>query len=85
MPHRQTPKLYTLTYEHFPVPGDEGYLDTELRVFSSKQEAERYGREYAAAENEGMETVPYFVFRDARLVTRIDGYRVQLIPPKKKE
>ena len=77
------PKLYAITYEHFPEPGGEGYLDTELRVFNSKQEAERYAQEYVAIENEGVEDVPYFIFKDVQLVKAIDGYRVQLIAPKK--
>ncbi|HLE26989.1 MAG TPA: hypothetical protein VI793_02650 [Anaerolineales bacterium] len=80
MPPR-APKLYAITYEHFPQPGGEGYLDTEWRVFTSKKEAERYGQEYAAAENEGVEDVPYFIFKDVCLVKEIDGYRLQLIRP----
>jgi hypothetical protein len=83
MPH-QTPKLYAIAYEYFPQPGGEGYLDTELRVFGSKREAERYGQEHAAAENDGLEDMPYLTFKDARLVREIDGYRVRLIPPKKR-
>lgn len=81
---RRTPKLYAITYERFYVLGGEGYLDTELRVFNSKQEAELYGQKVVATDNNGYEDMPFVIFRDVQLVREIDGYRVQLIAPKKK-
>jgi hypothetical protein len=48
-----TPKLYCITYERFPEPGGEGYLDFEYRVFDSKRAAERYAREVVAVDNAG--------------------------------
>lgn len=73
-----TPKLYAITYERFPQPGGEGYLDTELRVFTAKRDAERYAREVVAYDNRGLEEYPFVTFKDVRLVRKIDGYRVQL-------
>ncbi len=81
---RQTPKLYAITYERFPEPGGEGYLDSEYRVFNSKRAAERYGREVVAYDNRGLEEHPFVTFKDVRLVRDIDGHRIQLIPPKRR-
>ena len=78
----QTPKLYAITYERFPEPGGEGYLDTELRIFTSKREAKRYGQETVAEDNNDYETTPFVIFKDVRLVRKIDGYRIQLISSK---
>lgn len=80
---KRVPRLYAITYERFPVLGGEGYLETELRVFNSKRDAERYAQEVVAFDNDGYEDMPFVLFKDVRLVRTIDGYRIQLTSPKR--
>lgn len=75
---QQTPKLYAITYERFPQPGGDGYLDTELRVFDSKRAAERYAQKTVIQDNDDYQDMPFVTFKDVRLIRKIDGYRVEL-------